>query len=108
MTPVRRVGTSALFPDLIQSHLLVDPGPPHATEVPSVTQGSRQLDMIPQTVYHLSERQGPWVMQLPIEFGDVDLTDCADPWYLGIPGRDDMVLNYNGAGSTISCRLNVR
>lgn len=36
------------------------------------------------------------------------MTDAANPGYLGLRDRDDKVLNYEGVGSTILCRLNVR
>ena len=78
--------------------------PPQPPEIPTFTFGSTQFKMILQIPYRCPTRQSGWVRRAPIEFGWIKLTDAADPRYLG----DDKVLNYQGVGSSISCRLNVR
>jgi len=73
--------------------------------VPAVTHGSTHVALIPQIQYTCIRQDG-WIKQPPIKFGGVKLTDAADPGYLGIRNCDDKVLNYEGVGSSISCRLN--
>jgi len=51
--------------------------------------------------------QGNWVIQEPVKFGGVKLVNAADPKYLGIFGHDELFY-YDGVGSTITCKLNVR
>ena len=53
-------------------------------------------------------KQDEWEKSEPIEFGSIKLIDAADPAYLALPGSNEKVLDYNGVGSTILCRLNVR
>ena len=67
-----------------------------------------RTELIAQTLYECSTKQDGWVKQAPIKFGGVKLTDAVDPGYLGIHGYDEKVLNYEGVGSSISCRLMVR
>jgi len=45
---------------------------------------------------------------MQVRFGGVELVDAADPGYFGFRGHDDKVLNYEGVGSMVPCRLNVR
>ena len=75
---------------------------------PATTRNSTRAELIAQTLYECSTKQDGWVKLAPINFGGVKLTDAADPGYLGIHGYDEKVLNYEGVGSSISCRLMVR
>jgi len=74
----------------------------------TITFGSTIFKMIQQTPYRCPTRQGGWIVRAPIEFGWIKLTHAADPRYLGARGHNDKVLNYEGVGSSISCRMNVR
>jgi hypothetical protein len=66
-----------------------------------------QFKMILQIPYECLTRQGGWNRQPPIDFGLVRLVDAANRRYIGIPGNEDEVLDYEGVGSTITCRLQV-
>ena len=72
------------------------------------TRGSTRLILVPQTPYRCPTRQDNWEEEAPIEFWDIKLTDAADRAYLDLDGHDDKVLDYQGVGSSISCRANVR
>lgn len=61
-----------------------------------------------QAPYECPTRQANWICQPSIEFGYVKLTDAEDPGYIDIPGHNDNVLDYEGVGSSILCRLKVR
>ena len=73
-----------------------------------VIRGPTQRVMIPQTKYKCAIKQDEWEKSESIEFGGIKLIDAADPAYLALPGSGEKVLDYNGVGSTIFCRLNVR
>ena len=81
--------------------------PPQPPAFPAVTHGSTRIALVPQTPYTCT-RQDDWIQQTAIKFWGVKLTDAANPGYLGLRDFDDKVLNYEGVGSSISCRLNVR
>jgi hypothetical protein len=81
------------------------PQPP-ATSI--VTHGPTRRVRVPQTRYRCATKQGSWEEEAPIEFGGIRLTDAADPTYTGFSGHGDKVLNHQGVGSSISCRINVR
>ena len=66
------------------------------------------LTVVPQMPYKCPSKQGGWTKQAPIKLG-IKLTDATDPGYVHPHGYDDKVLNYEGVGGTILCRLiNVR
>lgn len=76
--------------------------------IPTPMRSSTGLVLIPQTPYTPATKQGGWVMQPPIEFGGIKLTDAINPMHPGAHGYDDKVLNYEGVKNSIMCRLNVR
>ncbi|KAF9643726.1 hypothetical protein BDM02DRAFT_1359129 [Thelephora ganbajun] len=65
------------------------------------------LARVPQTRYICAVGQGDWE-GVSIEFGGIKLKDVANPACTSLQDHDEEVLNYEGAGSTISCRINVR
>ena len=73
----------------------------------AITPGPTHVALVLQSQYVCPTKQSGWVRQAPIKFG-VKLVNAANPGYLGILGHDEQVLNYDGVGSTITCRLNVR
>ena len=73
-----------------------------------IIRGPTRLIKVPQPWYRCPTKQDGWENGVPIEFGGIKLTDAADPAYLGLRGHADTVLNYEGVGSTVSCRVNVR
>ena len=72
-----------------------------------IIRGPTQFIKVPQTQYKCTPKQYDWEEGEPIEFGGIKLIDAANPAYLGLHGRNEKVLNYEGVGSSISCRLNV-
>ena len=76
--------------------------------IPTVTFGPTRLILVPQTPYKCPTAQESWTNEGPIEFGGIKLTDAANLDYLGLHGRDDKVLDYEGVRGTILCRLIVR
>lgn len=63
--------------------------------------------MVPQTWYKSVTEQGGWKEVGPIEFGGIKLIDATDPASFDLHDGNDKVLDYDGVGSTIICRLNV-
>ena len=78
------------------------PATPTTTLVPT------HFIKVPQEKYRCATDQGDWEEAAPIDFGGIKLTDAANKSYHGLHGHDDEVLDYNGVGSTILCRLTVR
>ena len=76
--------------------------------IPIIIHDSRRVLLIPQTLYKCANLQDGWVKQAPIEFGRIKLIDAADQRYIGVHGYADKVLDYEGIGSSILCRLSVR
>lgn len=74
----------------------------------AVTHSSTRLIPVPQTRYNPTAKQDDWEEVAPIEFGSIKLTDAANRTWTGPHGYDSKVLNYNGVGTTISCRMSVR
>ena len=70
--------------------------------------GPTQLVKIPQTKYTCITKQDEWEKGEPIEFGSIKLIDAANSALFGLHGNNERVLNYDGVGSTILCRLDVR
>jgi len=68
--------------------------------------GPTIFKMILQTPYRCSVRQSGWNPQAPIECGWIKLAHAANPRYFGARGHDK-VLDYEGVGSSIFCRINV-
>lgn len=68
------------------------------------TRGPTRLVPVPQTRYKCPQKQD-WEYTAPVEFGNLKLTDAADQAYPHLQGRDEKVLNYRGAGSSVTCRL---
>ena len=63
---------------------------------------------VPQMTYRCPVNQGDWE-GARIEFHGIRLMDAINPNYTGLRGYGDHVLQYEGVGSTVSCRiLNVR
>lgn len=54
-----------------------------------------------------AKAQANCILCPPIEFWGIKLMDALDPAYSGLRGSQDAVLNHQGVGSSISCRLNV-
>lgn len=75
----------------------------------AATPGPTRLIIVPaQTRYECNTKQDCWGEVASIEFGGIKLTDAENMAYLGLHGRDDEVLIYQGVGSSITCRLDVR
>ena len=70
--------------------------------------GLTRLELVPQTWYKCRSRQEDRRECPPIEFGGIKLTDAANEAYPGLQGATEKVLNYEGVGSAITCRLTVR
>ena len=69
--------------------------------------GPTRLVEIPQTWYKCITKQDKWKGE-PIEFGSIKLIDAADSANLVLHNSDEKVLNYDGVGTTILCRLGMR
>ena len=73
--------------------------------IPVIIHDSPRVLLIPQTLYECATTQGGWVKQAPIEFERIKLADAANQRYLNARSDTDKVLNYEGVGSSILCRL---
>ncbi|KAF9785332.1 hypothetical protein BJ322DRAFT_825079 [Thelephora terrestris] len=69
--------------------------------------GPTRLVSVPITLYQCPHSQEAWEKCAPIKFWNIKLTDAANGKYASLQGADDEVFNYNGVGSSISCRLKV-
>ena len=76
--------------------------------IPVIIHDSPRFHLIPQTLYECATAQEGWVKQAPIEFGRIKLTDATNQRYPNARSDTDKVLNYEGVGSSVSCRLIVR
>ena len=76
-------------------------------KIPAVTRGPTRLIKLPQMPYKCCIKQEDWRPEPPIEFGGIRLRDAANK-FRDLRDRNDNVLDYEGVGSSISCRLNVR
>lgn len=91
-------------PDSVSRHSNI----PQPASQPSALRRTK----IEQPRYVCGNSQHDWIPQNPIDFlingqPGVRLTDALDPHFWGPDGRDDEILRYPGAGSSISCRINV-
>lgn len=85
---------------------MTEPKLPQLPVISAAARAPSHVELILQTPYRCTRQDG-WTQQTPINFGGVKLADAADPGYC-FHGHDEMVLDYDDVGSTISGRLNVR
>jgi hypothetical protein len=74
---------------------------------------ARRRIEIQQPPYVCGNRQLKWIQQGPVDFfvrgqPGIRLTDALDPHFSDLDRRHDMMFQYAGAGSSVSCRIHVR